>query len=301
MKKLYPLFLFASLFLLSQPFNSKAQEFCPVGATWHFDYDYFSVGGYQKVECTGDTAIEGKVYKYLSRTQYYKDYSNPSSTGSSYKRKPIFLTRSQDTVFAWLNGEEQLLYRFNVSPGDKWELKGEMQDCYMTGGPDTLVVDSVGTQMIQGNSIRYIVAKYSGEGRWHYGGRIYEFIGAQSFIIPSPGPYCNSDPNESVGLRCYMDDYFGQYKFKSYNCTWVSGIEETELPSLISFQNPIHNHLEILSDNIRAIEIRSSIGALLMRSEHPKDLLDISSLPAGLLLINVSTNNSHQLYKVIKL
>lgn len=59
------LFLVFSVFVQSY---SQTNEFAPIGATWWYNYEYFSGSGYLQLQSVSDTVISGVNCRKITKT-----------------------------------------------------------------------------------------------------------------------------------------------------------------------------------------------------------------------------------------
>ncbi len=289
---LKPLFFLAFALLF---FVLKAQEFAPIGATWHYSYSYFGAEGYLNLQVTGDTSINGNKYHKIDKHYWY--YYYPTASYSDYSGKPIFVRSSNDSVFAYQIDKDILLYRFNVQVGDSWPTRGEMEQITC---PElsTITVTAVGYESINGRSVKYIETSFTENQSWRYYERINQVMGPLDYLFATPRWSCNSDPDEASGLRCYSDNFLGSVKLSNGPCDYITGINNNDGPTSIGvFPNPSSDIVNITGD-VKEIQVFTTEGKLILTENTGANQLDISFLPSGTYILSMKMGTgyvSHQL------
>lgn len=287
-----------ALALVFTNFYVSAQEFAPIGATWHYEYNHFSVGGYVKLEVTSDTLINDKSYRKIEK--WFDVISYDPDTQLTYLDKSFFVRSANDSIFAYLNGEEILLYRFNVQAGDTWETKGDpdQSDCDSTA---LITVSAVGVEVINGKNLKYIETTVSNQP-WMYPTRIYELMGHLNYLLAEPIVFCNTELDEASGFRCYTDGYLGQYKPNSKDCDYVTGISVIAKESKLTVHpNPAQDIIKISGPKVIDVTILSSDGRQILVSPFTQDHIDIRDLTPGIYFVKAITSSGSLLCKFVKL
>ncbi|MBL7889920.1 MAG: hypothetical protein JNL24_10220 [Bacteroidia bacterium] len=174
--------------------TSYAQTWCPAGATWHYGYatwDPWSGGdiGYLKYEYVGDTIINTinakRINKYV-KTNYMESF---------------YTYADSNKVYIYHNNTFFTLYDFSAQPGDTLTVPGKMDSWYSSWCTDSLgkiIVDSIGTTIINGESLRYLYVSPTATSQWGYNAKIIEKIGPVSNNISPFEPTIVSVINCSV-------------------------------------------------------------------------------------------------------
>ncbi|MFC0876290.1 hypothetical protein ACE01N_06830 [Saccharicrinis sp. FJH2] len=192
-----------------------AQEWAPVGATWHYSEDYFDsfplLEGFIKFEVEKDTVFMGIMCKKI--TKYHKIHCND--------RPDIeYMFERNDSIFFWDPNfnEFQLLYDFSATQNDSWQFK-VLHDSGDDVDTVRIHVDSIKTLTINDNVLKelhvtYKRISYNGEDEsYPYQSKIIERLGDIHYMfnyIPFGAEAC--DANMSKGLRCYSDGVIGAYE-----------------------------------------------------------------------------------------
>ncbi|MFA9392377.1 MAG: T9SS type A sorting domain-containing protein [Prolixibacteraceae bacterium] len=209
MKKIFGLFLFLFLF----HFESVAQEFAPVGASWYYSEWQFDgmpiLENFLHIECEKDTLYEGQLCKKLVKNRRIWCNDRPETE---------YIFTRNDTVFFFdpNYSEFQVLYDFNAERGDGWDIKLVN---YANEDPDTvhIVVDSTDIFVVNELSLKRLFVTYTinyAQGKFEpkYSSTIVEYIGDTDYLfnyLPFSAMTC--DANGSGGLRCYSDSLIGEY------------------------------------------------------------------------------------------
>lgn len=272
--------------ITSSYISCNAQDWAPIGAKWYFTqhYNMSSAVSYNKIEVEKDTVVQGKNCKKLMG----------SFDGCGWYSQILY--KSNDSVYFYhtQKNEFALLYDFNASPGDIWEVYNITTN-FGFGNPDTtkLIVDSIGQTSITGQNLRIIYTSIVNqlESSFHFGGTIIENIGAPSmfpgfnFCDPGPGP-----------LRCY-EDQFISYQTGPYFCDQVTlGVPEKEKKQITVFPNPSSQFIRIdLSEMISGdIEIINLAGQKVLYRTFEASSLKINTrkLAEGLYVLNIIDDDS---------
>lgn len=188
-----------------------AQDFAPVGATWHYseEFSYESGVDYIKLISVKDTLFHGKTCRKITKRHKINCNDRPEIE---------YVYTSNDTVFFYDPNIEnfQVLYDFSAEKLDSWVIKFKT----MSGNPLEevhVLVDSVDRVTINGADLKRMYVTYSNiydnEVRNQYSSVIIENIGDEHYMFNFAAYWTEvCDGNFSKGLRCYEDDALGLYK-----------------------------------------------------------------------------------------
>lgn len=214
-------------------------------ATWYYTYDHFAFAQYIKIEKVEDTLINGIQCDVLQKTRIGYDYVQSLYDTVNLGREYTFTSLNGDTVFYFRNNKFYILYAFNALPGNMWIVCGNNSNCPLT---DTVRVDSIGYQIINSDTLRYLwTSKTSNAFGWYFTGKIIEKIGCIGYMFPEP--YCQViDNNEGGPFRCYNDSSGWQYTTNIVStCDFTTSVNE--LQSLNSdiyiYPNPFFNFIQL--------------------------------------------------------
>jgi hypothetical protein len=198
-----------TLSLLLIRMGLQAQEWAPVGATWHYAFfQPFNTTGHVIFEVVGDTVIEGQTTRKVSRTtQYYDGFSQQYG---SFERPPIFTHSDGGIVWIYVPEEAEFdtLYHLNAIPGAHWSLAALPQPVVCQPESRVEVIDT-GTTMISGVPLRWLAVEM------HYIEDVNEQIVPDTLVerlgftgsYMLPHDFCNGfiDGAEGGALLCYTD------------------------------------------------------------------------------------------------
>lgn len=229
MKKLLLLILLCLSFQ-----NIKAQEWAPIGATWHYQYSYAWTAEtiFVKWTATKDSMVDGHLCRIIESDIKYSFPGYPQSKLITYEDSGIVYWYNLDNKFT-------ILYNFNTKVGDYWKIATDT--CELV-----VVVTEVGIDTINGHPLRYLKL-YSHSN--NFSGKIIEYIGHLTQPYPCTYFSCNSLPSDLdnyYGLRCYEDTIIGFHDFKiAPSCEDLS-VDETVLTQKIKlYPNPAIDQIHI--------------------------------------------------------
>ena len=175
----------------------QAQNWCPPGATWAYEYDLV-LGGYygvQRVEYVGDTLLGGYAAQRLQQT----DVVAPVGTTDFVVYPSTFYIHTRydnGVVYIWDNvNAYDTLFWFGAAPGDRWNAPGWPDD-----GNIALTVLDTATVLVDDLPLRrLIVEPIPG---WPID-TVYERIGGLRFHLNGGVWFVTDAPYD--GLLCYSD------------------------------------------------------------------------------------------------
>lgn len=287
----WPHILF-TVFLLSLSGPSGfAQNWFPIGATWHYTETQAFSGDslYLKIWVEKDTLINGIPCQKFSRNrELFCDGHN--STEYAFERN--------DSVFLYMPefNSFQLFYDLNMSAGDT--LYFPILDNSSPSDLDTirLIVDSVSAITIKGQTLKVQYFNYQLLGEfWTHKVRdsVIEKIGFNNYLFYYFREWEGAcDGNTSRGLRCYEDSILGLFETGIANScehTYYFDLKDLEYgPESLPYPNPIvagsFLNLPILNTEMELeLCLYSPTGQLIFkRVEYGSDGIEIPShLPKG--------------------
>lgn len=309
-------------FLCFQFAVAKAQVWCPAGATWHYGYNGAWSTGYYKVEYKGDTVISSVICKKMSKTHYSYSYVN-NTLDTTYLTDEYTYSDS-NKVYIFRFNTFYILYDFSANVGDMWNIAGTNQysssSCDSTG---FVKVDSIGTMLINGQSLRFISVSPVLNSQWGWSCRIAEKIGpiinypngigVYNYLFPSNLYYCGMQLDELYEggkLRCYQDNAFGFFSTGiASNCSYLAtDIKEnkTGICQFVIAPNPFLTHLTISSTShlLKEINVYNIMGQLNYTKNNiysNSSMIDLTFLENGIYFIKTKYDNEKiYIQKIIK-
>ncbi|MEO8066764.1 MAG: hypothetical protein ABI599_03615 [Flavobacteriales bacterium] len=220
--------LLAVVFAMLIAQQSAAQNWCPPGAAWTYEWYAFTQTGYADVIYTGDTIVNGLSSQKLVAEKHVYDFLSQS-----------FLDQPLGTYLTTVNGELvsiltqtgfDTLYWFGAGPGDQWSVSRAFD-------PVQLIVGDTGTVVIQGVPLHFLAVTYQPP----YGiqsDTVFERIGSRQVFIDAS--YTLQIDGPAVGSRCYADQDISFTTGIAPDCNFILGVAETPPPHRIAlYPNPI--------------------------------------------------------------
>lgn len=214
------LFLAAALI----PLSLIAQTtFAPIGAKWSYS-QYFAWGPDSSLftlTCTKDTTLLGHACSVLDGTVLDCYFPHNGEEAYTYV--------SGDSVFLFDQDQQNfdLLYAFNASPGESWDIPR-----FIWNPLDTIHVEVLGTSstVIDGYPLRVLEVEittiYEGSGAtWPVPATITERLGHSIYHFLWGYEACDMDI--LGGLRCYQDSAISWLNPQLPQCDLGTGIDET--------------------------------------------------------------------------
>jgi hypothetical protein len=214
--------------------------------------------GYYKTTYIGDTLIGTNLCKILDKKLY--SYS-PITQLDTISLPAEYTYSDADKVYIYRFNSFYTLYDFSASVGDSIIIPGTNQ--YSSSVCDSVgavKVDSVGTMLINGLSLRYISVSPTPTSKWGWNARIVEKIGplynynssSFSYLFPIKLDYCGmalDEYPEGGSLRCYQDDGFLPYSAGlASDCDYIATdiSEQTETgKTIFIYPNPSNGEMTI--------------------------------------------------------
>lgn len=289
-------YVIISLFLYSVACFTQT-NWAPIGAKWYYN---LNEDDYTTIESIGDTIIQNKNCSILKLF-----HPLDSLKISTYNE--------DGKVWYFKSGKFYKLYDFASKVGDTWQVV----DIFNLCGADSLItikVDSVGTTLINGNSLKYIVVSFLSNDEWGfhcYGDvgsshKIIERIGALGYLFPQR--FCALDYPYRCDLRCYSDDQFGHYETGIVDsCNYVK--DDASIISLYKrpfiYPNPTEKILNIdlgSSSTGTTATLYSLFGEKVMKLhlDEQKRTMDLSELKEGYYILQILRNKNYSFYKILK-
>lgn len=324
MKKIKVLITLFCLGIIFHSNNLQSQNWAPVGATWYYGFSGFMVSGYYKISYIGDTTINSIPCKILEKKIF--QYS-PLSGFDTITLNQEYTYSDANKVYIYRFNNFYTLYDFSANIGDSIMVPGNNQ--YSFEGCDSVgyvKVDSIGTMVINGLTLRYISVSPTSTSQWGWKCRIVEKIGPlynylnnaepYNYLFPNKLDYCGmqmDELHEGGFLRCYTEQNGFSYHEHSYtsDCDYIF----TEINEIVNtdsdikvFPNPTNNIIKIafnlnLKQSVQ-ISLFDIMGKLIFYKNIPEakivnESIDLSNYPSGLYLIKLKANNQKTIIKKI--
>jgi hypothetical protein len=285
-----------------------AQNFAPIGATWHYSENFFYPYPYleyfMKFEVTGDTIIDGHNCSIIHKDGKAVCYDRPDDE---------FVYSSNDTVFVYDQNYSvfRILYDFSANAGDSWEFIVDGFDPATDQDTNVIMVDSTDLVIINGQSLKRLFVTYQFTsddlGYFEYPSTIIELLGDTKYMFNYfQDILMTCDVNSSGGLRCYEDSFLGFHDtgiadsceyFELYN-----NLTENEQAFFSIAPNPSSDFIQIkMKQNIPdLIQIRDTYGRLVL--ETTDTLINVSDFREGIYFIQIQSEGkwSTERFSIIK-
>ncbi len=240
-----------------------AQDFAPLGATWHYTHRYMG----PETDINTLTVIDANFYingQFCSKISKTHASCSPEFEYVYEQNNVVFLLNQNSNQF-------DTLYNFNLSTGEGW---------------GNNIIDSVVYQNVNGVSLKGLYVNGS-----TYGGPILEKIGG-SYSFISDNPIC--DPADGGWIKCYTDDVIGLYEVTTGECDAITDIEEITITDISISPNPANNFISISgleAMTVKNILIYDYLGVKWIEKELKSNTLNIENLPRGMYFIQIEHNN----------
>ena len=289
--------------------HTKAQVFCPPGATWYYTTDGQLSEGYTKFSYVSDTIIKSITCKKL--THYYKFRASFGVFEKEYS--PLFVYSENGVTYQYQYNDNHenvdsdkfdTIYNINAKIGDKWILPQTDTLC-----PDSMYrmeVLNTGTKTINGFNLKWLYVKIGainmgGENSFYVFDTITEHVGllnkSYEYLHRCPG----MTESGEYRLRCYSDDVFGNYSTGiSKGCDYITGIKESKRDKIYIglYPNPANDkiNIQLYSPQKGTIELRiyDVTGRLLQQTTFSKDIeITTGLLDAGVYTYTCTMNGEY--------
>lgn len=242
------LILCANVWVNAQQPADSTIVFAAPGSHWFYRniISYFSPAeNYTEITVKGDTTIQGKNCRIL------KKYG-----GGAFQDEFVYC--SGDTVFRLADNDTfYILYNFGAQIGDSWVTRSELLEDETAQEEMTITVFNLSTVVINGHTLRVLYVKSDhpalsfGEFLQPNGlSRITERLGGPWYMFPYN--YAYLDFGIKAGLRCYSDNFLGNYETGiAATCdAIISDVNDLGVASTIRlFPNPFSSQLTVLLED----------------------------------------------------
>lgn len=248
--------------------NTSAYTDSHTGAVPNISFGYGKVSAYDAIvqtvyapTVTADTAIcEGDVAELLAPMGYQEyTWSNGDNT---------YFSETDSTSLLWVTGV--------TAAGCKTDTTFIQVNEYPI--PE-ITISSPGGLLTAGSSVAGVTYQ------WYHNGMPISGANSSTYAPVSGGPYFVTG-TDGHGCTGYSDTLS------------ISGIPESELFGVKVFPNPFENYLEIVSLDDCAVEVRNSLGELMLTTG--KGTIYTSNWASGLYLLKVSNSKGAMSFKIVK-
>lgn len=301
---IFRLILLFYIFFNSHVFSQSGVWIKPK-AEWHIGFNAFISGGFIKTRYVGDEQVGNRIWQKLESRRYSFTMSGPGQVVflDSMDTWSDYTSVAGDTVFYYTYGEH-VLYNFGAQPGDSWDLGLDTNNVYCSRS--IVHVDSVGTEVISGVSMRWISVHTDPNSSLVMNGKIYERFGCMNGGIFPLNNFCDTSiivDSEGRGLLCYSDSLFSLYNATNVPCDAPLNIASSNSSAELGiYPNPVSDYIYIHSNVNGTWSLYSSTGKFVFTSGISSDeQIDLTFLPSGVYFIQVYSSNLMSTHKVIKL
>jgi hypothetical protein len=297
--------------LLTLPLMLRAQSanpavWCPAGATWTYGYALFTERGTVTVRYSSDVMIAGQSAQVLQRTLSTYYYFGPGQTApGTTSSLPDVVTRVVgNRVEVQAYGQFYTLYDFGAPVGSTWltPLVIPSGPCPQTSGIGTVHVDSVGTQQVNGRTLRWFRARLTAPagatylGYWP--GRIYEQLGNVATYMQPQAPGCPyTDPGYIGPLTTFQATGWRTISYNSANGTLLGSTQaRADAAGFSIYPNPSAGAVGLkitlpagtgLAAQLRLLDLAGRV--VLRQQALGGQVLDVRGLAAGIYSLELST------------
>lgn len=284
---------FFTILLVLSTIVTNAQDFAPIGATWHYSYQTINpnVISFKKIESVSDTTINGILCKRLKENTSNETYCVYSKN---------------DSVFVYKENSFNLLYDFGANSGETITLGSYYKT--NNGLPLNMTIDSVKTILVSGQQ-RKVQFVTCGDGMIiSFGGQVIQGIGNTNYMFPTldfapEGPLrCYHETNSSL----FINPYYTNDNWNKTDCEQlivINKLFETETKNSISlFPNPTNNYLNVTGIELNSeYRIYDTTGRKVFQGVFIKsNIVDIQSLENGIYYIEIKNIDLKTVRKFIK-
>jgi hypothetical protein len=261
------LFFAVALFGLNTLF---AQDYAPMVSEdhrWHVRQGGFIIFN-SDMFLSGDTTVQGVTYKKFIAIL---DIAPNSPSLEALIREDV----DEQKVYVYYQGEEKLLYDFDMTVGQTVTVQGSLCEVDVT-------VASIETITIDGQERE----KYNLEG----GANEYWIEGIGSVLSPlNPGFYGCNISDVDPWLRCFYDGEALHFQHPNViaDCPdLITSTTEIDEKVLVVFPNPAEDLLNVITPNghVKSVELINSLGQVELHEQVSlthQSQIDISALAAG--------------------
>jgi hypothetical protein len=293
--------LFFSLFTIL--LNLAAQnEFAPIGAFWKYSYATFGDDRQRLVTVSGDTLVNGQLFKKLHIDDFIDQHYPPVSKYHLYSKD--FLSSRNDSVFMGLN--QMFLFSFKAQMGDTIRFTAAFN-----GRPRYGIVDSIGRIDLGGINRRIMyITKYcksltTGEiTKYRTISKLVENYGLLTEGLIWQEPDCGTADVSIYVFNCYGSGVF-RYPTNAICSPTVATNELIESPITIS-PNPSNTELRVNYPSeltLNSLELMNYLGQkIVVKKAEIKinyQTINVLNVPNGTYFLNLQFDNQRVVKKII--
>jgi hypothetical protein len=313
---------FLSLVFMFMAINLTSQSWIEPGQEWIFNKTSFNAN-FPTVDrwyYQADTLIDGNTFQKIKKQFKYVTGLMPGATpglSMAFDDDEYVLTYfSGDTVFYHsvnfenfevIPGPEdfEILYCFNAQAGDSWKVSDVIWDGEPLPGElpcDTsyVLVDSVGTVMMNGYSLRWLDVHTELPSTMGFNGRIVEGYGAVEQLIYPQGQPCTGTIDYAMYIpKCYTHPIYGLYNLSQQDCNafLAVGINNLNLSSFTITPNPANEQFVINFNNSKSyslslLDLAGKVVKSIDVTNSDKVTIQSSDLKSGVYFLKVSDAES---------
>ncbi|MEO6305730.1 MAG: T9SS type A sorting domain-containing protein [Bacteroidia bacterium] len=302
--------------VLTFSFISKAQMWCPPGATWHYRvyanmFPYYD--GHLKLVVTNTVTLNSIVCQNMVGTYYGQTMcaTCPTTTLNNYVNFQTYENNKVTYIYNSGSLAFDTIANFNAAIGDKWlQIRFPFVQC--ANNPVRKSVTVIDTGHVTINSINLKRVKISfplQNSTGTYTVNIIEKISSLSgFLFHSIDFNCATDGPTYGNFVCYSDNNFALYDPSSAICDYVPtgiGMNENSVStgSLKIYPNPTNTNFNIQIEKPSKLNIYNAVGALIYESEFKEAgnfQIDISKLVKGIYYVKAENSAGIFYSKLIK-
>ena len=297
--------------------SSKAQSWCPPGATWYYSV-WSGLLGYDAVveyKYTADTTLLNKSCKIIKGTfsgQDMQDYNTLSyTTVPNYQT--YYTYENNQVVYLFTGGQFDTVVNYNAAVGDKWLVN---TDC---GWQRSNTVTAVSSITVNNVSLRSITANFT--YTYMNGGNPATYSNHVTYIEKIQGAeagswkglfpgFCNEiDPSEMetpwTYFCGYTDNNFPLHMSGGDGCRLITGIQENSKKNnnFKFYPNPNNGNFTIEVTEASSIKIYNSLGDVLQENSFNSDGsygMKLSTLANGIYYIQITNESGYLNSKFVK-
>lgn len=285
--------LFVPLFLVSGLYAQT--EWAPVGTVWYYDRNTDYEYGYVRIESVKDSLVQDQSCRIL---RVSKSVYRTPGVYETVNLEPVITRQEGSRVHVFQDGQFRLLYDFAPLAGDIWTI-GEAQQEPDECPAGQVIVDSVRTVLLGGQTLKAIYTSPYGDSPVSFTGKIVEGVGCLGYLLP----FSTCDPPEDGWeqggpVRCYSSPAFS-YSWSDKACDYITGINVT-VPGdpVLLYPNPFSDIIRLkLPQGEYGFPLRFTVwsmsGTVLLSGILADEDLTVylTSLESGVYFLSLSKEN----------
>jgi Secretion system C-terminal sorting domain len=287
--------------LFSTSIKAQNPDFALIGAYWKYSWAAVSSGGEAVAEVTGDTLINGRVFKKIDMRSY--QYPPPGYTrGFTQTYRLAHVEIRNDSIFSISGLNNGLLHTTNIRLGDT--IKFPTISNYVRYA----LTDSFGFVNQGGVTSRvvyfsqYCLNTNNGQLRKYGNPRITENAGLLGQLLLRSQPDCGFIDNTQYSLTCYQ---VGSVRFpiNQVCASTVATNDAVSDPQITLAPNPASNELSVNypSDlRLTHVELVNNLGQIIsVNASENKQKINVLNIPDGIYLLRLQFDNQQVVKKII--